>query len=380
MSEQSTISPMRRGHALMSELKELWQWWRHELRELAVVVLERVFPSRAWRVTLSLRDADAKVQVAHGKNLRDDIVVPTVLNALPEASVSFWPSHYPARVRATALLPASKVLFRSLVLPLVSDRDLGQIVSLRLERELPLAQSGVYVDWCVNERSVAENRMVVGLAIAKRSDVDALRSSLERWGWKVLGVGVAEGGEFSGPGQFNFSKMRAASSSPGADRLERRLQWSAVGLLCIVAAITLGRWAYEYQSVRDTVLSAERELREFDSNRARLSTLSEPIRAISNRMQQSSSIDILAKLTELMPSDSWVYQLEVNTAEKGTGVIKLSGMTAAPAALVDVLEQSNEFASVELRSSNSAGLGSDRQRVEIAAQWIPVHIASSSPQ
>ena len=94
---------------------------------------------------------------------------------------------------------------------------------------------------------------------------------------------------------------------------------------------------------------------------------SQPAQELARVSAKADAIDVLASLTETIPPDSWVSDLDVRSAATGTPEMRLSGFAPAATTLAEMLEKTRRFGAVRLESATSAGLGSAMDHLQLSA-------------
>lgn len=88
-------------------------------------------------------------------------------------------------------------------------------------------------------------------------------------------------------------------------------------------------------------------------------------------MARPDAVDVLRTLTSDIPSDTWMYELEVKGASAPGYQVKLSGYAPTATMFVDALEKRPKFDGVRLVSAASAGIGTARDRLTVTARFVP---------
>jgi hypothetical protein len=162
--------------------------------------------------------------------------------------------------------------------------------------------------------------------------------------------------------RFRFSST-SASGRVTLDRTDRALISAAAALGLICAAVT-GTESYRARHALDearatTHVAAAEALGRRQHLLARL----EPLNALSKVEVVPSAPAILAEVTALVPHDSWLTTFELKDRE-----LRIVGISPDSSVLVRHLASSAVLSDIELRSSMSAGIGTGRDRFEIAAK------------
>jgi hypothetical protein len=357
------------AHRTGSEIMGLATWWISELRETWLEFFERIAPNRARRFLVEIdKDTGVVRQIGNATSTPLQSFSLDGRGGLP-ALREFWTEGAPGRARAFVALPESSVLICKLQLPPVRDRDVGRVVDLRLERELPLPADQLYVDWEVTERHADRSR-TVSVAIARRSDVDRLRDAIQSWGWNVFAIGLSGGGNRL---RFNLMPKRPHVLDLTIGKREWLLVASAAVLCALYCVTVLGQWWFERSRLAGALDEARTQMAAIHRRQVELDSLSQPLVALGDLMKSKSAVEALTAMSSVIPADTWVYQTEIRQNEvrapaAAEVLIKLEAYTPAATTLIGLLQGSDEFEQVQLVETASAGLGTASDRVELTAR------------
>jgi general secretion pathway protein L len=359
-----------------AELSALSLWWWRELKDTGFGIVDSVQPNRLARVVLVLGPAAATIKAQKSNTVLDDIVLlHSASGDLPTLLSEFWPASRQQRVTVEVALPPEKVLVRYLTLPAVSEREIGKILDLRMERELPLGREQVYIDWSITERDTQNRKLVVAIGIVRRAEVDRVRAAIAQWSWKPGRIGLLRGDQL----QFNFLTTHNDARSLATSDWHRPLAQSAAVLAAMTVITLAGQWMYERTHVSSALQEAKSQLKQQASQRAQIVKLSEPATELRKLMATPSVADVLSDLTALLPTDTWVSDVEIQSPSGSATSIHVVGYTPTATELVNRIEASEQFSNVELVSATSAGVASGTDRVELTAVSTPISTTQSSP-
>ena len=345
----------------------LCMWWWRELRDMAAAILARMAPRLITRTLIVLEQTGGSVWRLRAP-LRECLETFTEaanggVPALAEATVAAL-----AGTRTEIAMAAELVLTRRLVLPEAVEGDLDRVVGLQLERECPLPVDQVHFDKQVAARMKQDGRIAVDVWIVRRSRIEQLREMTRLWGAHLARIGVSDidrtivGNFLRGP--TRLVRLKLTSS-------DRRL----IACAATLATVWLGLVGFHWGSER---VQLGRELRRLAAASANATTLAgqlkveaAPAEALVGLMRLPDALDALSTLTEEVPKDSWVYDLDVVAQWPQVPRIKLAGFTPAATMLVGVLGSSHKFDTVRLVSAQSAGLGSAQDRLQVSARLSP---------
>lgn len=343
-------------------------WWVQELRETAELLLGRVAPRWVTRTLVCLEPHRGSISVIRGAQRVSVCLLPE--DVLGKGWAARNALEVPVALRGTRAVFAvapEYVLTHTLTLPASVAPDLDQVVSLQLERECPLPLERVHVHHRIRQRLPADRRIEVDLLIIQRDRIERLQALSQQWGLHLVRIGmISTTGDVTG----NFLHAPHATGRRRLNTTDRRLMRSAVCLGVLVLITLAGHWGYER-------IVVGRELRRLDAPAAsadlltqRLRAQAAPAEALTALMRQADALDTLITLTEDIPADAWVYELDVSAQGSQVPRIKLSGFAPIATTLVSQLQRSGHFDDVRLVTAISAGLGSGQDRLQLTARQV----------
>lgn len=346
------------------ECQALFVWWVQEMRACGEVLLFRLAPQLSTRTVVRLEPGGGHLSTVRGKERRE-------LFSFTCETSGMWPTEISEATvreairgsRAVFTLAPEFALVHRFSLPDALERDLDRVIALQLEREQPLRPDQVSFDWRIVGRSRSERMLTVEVLLAHRRCIERVEALAEAWQVHPIVIGVA-----TGKPTGNFVKRTTRSGTLHLSRIEARLALAGAALATLCALTIGAQWIYERVEVGRAVASAKREAAISDRLRRDIESTAMPLAALTGLMRQSDALDVLTVLTERIPADSWVYELDIAARDPVPPEAKLSAFTPTATLLVDLLGKSGDFDHVQLLSAASAGLGFG-DRLQLIARW-----------
>lgn len=353
--------------AFVVEVTALFGWWVNQLRELLLQALESLVPHMKLRTVIKLDLAHAQVLVLRGGKFNP-------LFSFRKEPGAQWPlelRHFGSaevihNTRAAIALSSDYAIAHELVLPETTESQLDRIIPLYLEREFPLMLSAVSFSFSVVNRLRDARQIVVKIVVVRKAQLDELMIASQAWGLRVVKVGLAEGA--SGvAGNFIQHKPNTRSESIGGINRWLLISSAALGLLFL--AVVGIEWSFERSTVASVLVQAKSNAQIAEKTFDELQSKAAPAVRLAAISRQADAADILNRLTERSPADTWVYQLSIETRQGS--VSKLSWSAATPRSLeyIETIERSPEFANVKLVSSASDVNNASLVKVKLTANW-----------
>lgn len=286
-------------NSLRSHLHERWKesplpaffkWWSNEL--LACV------PS-TWRHRLSERN------------------LPPIIH---------WPLQtlldHEADRAVALLLAADQVLLCQLQLPSQIAHDLRSVLAFELDKYTPFKVEQIYFDeW--SQASENQALLQISLVLVERSRLDAAIQAVEAQGLRVVSVDAMD--ETGRP--YGLDLLPRHHRDIRATRLRHtKYAFSAgIGLLVLLIMMTwVSNREKELIEMREQVVSLRTRAMEVDRMRKQLQERTEIEKAlVLQDKQKQTSVAFLNELTNCVPTDTWLEQLEMQL----DGTVTLSGLS-----------------------------------------------------
>jgi hypothetical protein len=330
-----------------SEITALVAWWLRELHEIVEVLAAHVLPG--WTKPLRVRvDGCNVVSFSDGSQLADD--------------------NEHSGMRAILLLSSSQVFTYEIALPWAVERQIDSAIELHLERELPLARAQACIDWTVVSRERSSRKLRVRIHVAHRAQVQRFVDLLTARGLRLVRVAVAKGAEsFEG----DLLPQRPRTRPLRFTQLDRRLVMVCLAFGSLACGVVAAQWLLERTRVNSDLALAEAQAQRARALARGLSQGALRSEALIGLMARPDAVDVLRALTDDIPSDTWLFELEVRASSVPGYHVKLSGYAPAATMFVDALKKSAKFDGVRLVSAASAGLGTAQDRLTVTARYAP---------
>lgn len=329
------------------EISSFMAWWFRELREIVETLAERLLPG--WVKPVLVRvESGIVMEVSKGFPLEEGA--------------------NPAGARAILLLSSSQVLTHEITLPFAVERELDAAIELHLERELPLPRSQACIHWRVVKRDRVNRQLRIRVHVAHREQLEKFGELLVARGLRMSRVAVATAADaFEG----DLLPQRTRAHPLRITQLDRRLAMTCVALAVIAGGITAAQWILERSRVNAELARVGEQARRARSLAREIKHGSAGADALIALMARPDAVDVLRTLTSDVPSDTWMYELEIKASSTAGYQVKLGGYAPAATTFVSALEKQPKFDGVRLVSAMSAGIGTARDRLTVTARFVP---------
>jgi general secretion pathway protein L len=260
-------------------------------------------------------------------------------------------------------LPEGAVLMRQLSFPLAVEENLRRVIGFEMDRLTPFSADKALFDYRVVGRRGAERKLDVQLAVAPKARVDPWLKTL---GEEGLSPTVVESAD-PWPG-INLLPPEARSRQGW---MRSAANWLLLLLVLglLAAALVVPLWEKRGMAItlNEYLVGVRREANQVLDLREKLDKNTESARYVLDKRRKTPRVvDVLQELTELIPDDSWVQQLQLRE-----GNLQLRGESALATALLEKLEESPFFSGVGFRSPLVQVPTKTVERYHLAVQVVP---------
>jgi Tfp pilus assembly protein PilN len=354
-----------RWQRLMPAARAFWRWWIAELRATRRDLLTGLAGFSGSRWTLVITEDTCWVTERHGteETRHSTVALSSGPHALAEERrLLQWPRDM-FRRPVTVLVPQSWVLVKLLNLPRAVARHLRGTVDLQFERHCPLPRSQVLWDVELETHDEDHPRLTARLGLIKRAELEPLLARLAEWNVNVQSVAVLTDGR----AVFNFlPQRRAPAPAIAVSTLNHGLAVSAGVLALTVLGLAIALLRHETSSLESALSDAQQAARPVETLRATVSRNIRQAQAIQALDERSLFPQLLSELTQHLPASVWIQELEV----EGTQA-RVRGLAPAGTNLVSLLATAPIVEKSEVRSLQSAGLGTQQDRFELSLTLRP---------
>jgi general secretion pathway protein L len=348
--------------ALLPSLYAAWGWWSGEIASLVPKPWRQKFAAGRGGLVLALTGDGTATLVQRGAGREETLarldLAPARL-AQARAMVASAQQRQRRGIGAALRLPADTALSSTMTLPLAAEANLDQVVAFELDRRTPFKREEVYHAQRVLQRDAVAKRLSVQLTVVPRRAVDEALALAER-------LGLA-------PERVEVEGEPAANLLPARPQtLAARLPSLAFAGLALLAVLLAGAAALV---PLERSHRAAAELRANGAESRRLAEESLRLqKEIDAEIQESgflaarkrqvpSASEILLAVTQLLPDDTWLSELEISAGE-----VRLTGFAESASTILGLIDQSPRFGNAAFRSTVTQDQRSKRELFNIAAK------------
>lgn len=262
--------------------------------------------------------------------------------------------------RVTVIVPAEKVLVKTLSLPLSAQNNLREILGFEMDKQTPFELEKVYFGWSVQRQDPGAQKIQIELHVILKNYLDPILMEIREWG---IDPDVVCSGPVPCAVNLLPPERRAVRKDP-----EKKL---LMGLTILTLALFM---AVLYLPV----LRQEAALADLETKVNKSRELAKDVIALENekenilartrflkekRDNQVPGIVLLNELTRIIPDNTWVNRLMINGGE-----LQLYGESETATSVIELLEKSDYFSEVQFRAPVTKNNLTQKDRFQVSAK------------
>jgi general secretion pathway protein L len=338
------------------------RWWISELVACVPSTIRQRFAGRRGRLLLIVDAAGDNLIEETGDGRRPlgrlDLDAPRdrqIIARLPHAQ--------PGECRPIAIrLDARHALRTTAALPLAAERNLAQVIGFEFERLVPFKQSEVHFAYRVTARDKVAQTIAVELTIVPQAELAKTAAALPGLGFRATEIQVASPAA-NAPTIIPIATENSIARSRNGRRINLGLGAIAIILAIACATIPLWRDSATLKSLDAQIANARRQAEASATLQKQIDAESRDQRFLIGRKNAGPTVtELLATLTQLLPDDTYLTELEV----KGD-TVRMVGLTGSATALLAAIAKSPSFRDAFFESSITRDAKANRERFDIGA-------------
>ena len=244
--------------------------------------------------------------------------------------------------------------------PITDGKTLHKVLLNDFNRITPFKTDDVYWEWGIHKQYPDRNRLVVKVALVKRTTADRLLSFANDYGLFPVGARLREEGRTSEPFLQLLPRHHAfRGQQSGKSKL---LMSAAVILLLFIlgSAYAYGTHRQAIQ-LRAIISEIRPRVEKIEADKERLDALSAIAQELKKREEIPTVLMVLNETTRLIPDDAWLFDFQINS-----GKVKIAGFSPDPSKLIGVISSSPLFADAKFLAPVTTSPNGAGQRFELS--------------
>lgn len=249
-------------------------------------------------------------------------------------------------------LPSGWALIKRSRFPMATEENLRQVVGFEMDRLTPFSANQVYYDYRIVERLPESAELVVDLAVVPHKRLETLRQGMRKAGLKISVIDT--------PGGWEGMNLLPPQERPGQSVIgiitNLLMGLLVIGLFVALLATPLWQQRQIAIEMQQRAEQAKAQAMQVTAMREKVDQGLELLNRVPQRRKElPAAVEVLKDLTDMLPDDTWVQQLEL----KG-GKLELRGVSRQATSLIQTLENAPGFEHVGFRSPVLQAQGEER--------------------
>lgn len=278
-----------------------------------------------------------------------------------KAAVNRWLNHPEHEPDLVLLVPHDALLEKRLTYPLSSEQDLRAILGFEMDKQTPFSNDKVYFDYVITDRDAASDTLHVTLYVVLRDVLQAHRDALRFLDLRpVVATTPGAGGT---PDAVNFIPAADKKANGPAGRRLTSLALVTLVLCCLSLYLPLLRHETTLERLEQQVAHSRLQAMETQALIDKKTAILQRRDFLSNQYDRHTPVVLLLQdLTRRLPDNTWISRLTIN--DDG---IQIHGESAAAAALIELMEESDYFEQARFRSPVTKNNATGNDQFHISA-------------
>ena len=318
-------------------LSRFFAWWFGELAACVPDRLRRLVERKPSALVITPSNDIADVALYRRGEVRPLGQIPlTTQSDSQRALASLLDGTSRRHLDVVVNVPAVNVLRRSVTLPLEANENLREVLAFEMDRHTPFKASEVAYDYRLMATDAATRKLTVDLAVVPRAMLEQAAAIADSLGLAASRIGIA-GDEPKRGGSFNFRPYDESGDRPAAPRALLLALTATAAILAVVAWYLPLYFDHRALAAYEARLGETRTIAlQAENLRKRLTAAMDLTRLLVNRRADTPTVtSLLADVTDRLPDDTWLTQLQLQD-----GKLTLKGISPSAAALIAPLEAS----------------------------------------
>jgi len=342
-------------------LSGLFERWHKALTACLPEPLRRALIRRDRHLTLALQGKDAILYREAGSTREMLGKIDThISNAALDALLTETRKGNQRRILIE--LPGNEVISRTVSFPAQVRKNLAQVIAYEIDRLTPFHSDQVYFTFRPLEIQPKSEKQVVQIALCRKDAIQDWIKHFQRTGTSVDQV-MWEG---CWP-NANLLPITERSKR-GGYLFNTNMMLSLLVLCLVMAALASPIWQNNQKArlIESELSEVKKEAQQVDELRDAIERARQgSVAVLERKSDQLRMIDLLRELTDRLPDDTWIQNLDYRDGE-----IQIRGESKQATNLIGVLEKVSGFSNVAFRSPVVQVRSTGSERFHIAFTYV----------
>ncbi len=341
------------GLSSLYEVGARLEEWRDGMRECMPVGVRRLLGQDDEKLEIFLREQGAGASLV---GLEKETVLGEFGGPQDPGLADLQRHIKNGKTRVVLRLPPEQVLRRRLRLPVQVRGNLAQVLGFEMDRLTPFDQTQVLFDYR-ELQTTGDEQLLLELALTRKDRITPWLQALAANKLEVAELSWADAWP-----RANMLKGQGKRSLGGGRGLFNGLQW--LFLLLLIAAVLITPLWQKREVVIDLMSRVDKVKHQVGAVTRMRKQLEEAEQSahylIEKKRNAISATDVLLRLTQIVPDDGWVQQMQINGAK-----VEIRGQSVEATDLIQSLSEEERFRNVSFKSPVVVVRNSDKSRYHI---------------
>jgi general secretion pathway protein L len=352
------------GYLVTRPIVDYWSWWTEELMSVMPISMRQIL-FNTNKLILEIDNDEVEIyRIIANRKIQ---VARLIINDLISNKASSQIKGIVKETNVTErilVIPNHQVLEKNISFPMATEENLREVLSFEMDRLTPFASNQVYYDYSLISRNKQKGTMDLKLVIVPKDRLDKLLKKLDDIGFKPHIVTIK--GDKTDKGlQINLLPSEKRAKRINALKI---VNYSLTGILLILILISL---ILPIWNKSKFIEKLQPELDKYSTSAEQIISLRKQVEKAENEAlflvekKQASvlMLEVIDELTQIIPDDTWVNQVDVNDGE-----VHVHGESVSSASLLPIMESSHLFSSAQFRSPVTQNRRNNTERFHLSAK------------
>ncbi len=341
-------------------IADFWSWWTEELISILPLTIRQLL-FNTNKLILEI-DGDL-IDIHRIIGSKKSHVKRMPINELTSNQISSIVRETNVTQKILAV-PKRHVLEKNVSFPMPAEENMREVLSFEMDRLTPFTANQVYYDYNLISRNKQKNKVDLQLVIVPKDRVDGLLQSLDQIGFRPHIVTV-HGDKTDDYSQINLLPIEKRAKRINALKV---INYTLTGVLCLLLLVSM--FLPVWSKVK-YIESLEPELNKYTKSAESITKLrkqvdkaeEEALFLVDKKHASTLMLHVIDELTQIIPDDTWVNQVDVNDNE-----VHVYGESVSSASLLPIMEASKIFSNAQFRSPVTQNRQNNTERFHLSAQ------------
>lgn len=348
------------NYLVSRHIADYWSWWTEELTSFLPMPIKQIL-FNSNKLILEIDGNFVDLHKVTGNNQTHIVRAPITELTSKQVEDVVKDTDVTERILT---IPNHQVLEKNVSFPMPAEENIREVLSYEMDRLTPFTASQVYYDYFLISRNKQKNLIDLKLVVVPKDRVDGLLQTLNQIGFMPHVVSV-HGGDFDKYSQINLLPIEKRAKKINALKI---VNYTLTGVLILLLLVSL---LLPVWSKVKYIENLEPELNVYSKSAESITILrkqvdkaeEEALFLVDKKNASILILQIIDELTQIIPDDTWVNQVDVSDSE-----VHIYGESISSASLLPIIEASKIFSNAQFRSPVTQNRQNNTERFHLSAQ------------